>query len=35
VFREDTSLERGSRVIVLLNQIRQNQTPKEGDSLPS
>jgi ribosome-binding factor A len=35
VFREDTSLERGSRVIALLNQIRQNQTPKEGDSLPS
>jgi len=32
VFREDTSLERGSRVIALLNQIRQNQTPKEGDS---
>ncbi|WAS06355.1 30S ribosome-binding factor RbfA [Gloeomargaritales cyanobacterium VI4D9] len=25
VFREDTSLERGSRVIALLNQIRQNQ----------
>jgi len=33
VFREDTSLERGSRVIALLNQIRQNQTAKEGDSL--
>jgi len=35
VFREDTSLERGSRVIALLNQIRQNQTAKEQDSLPS
>ncbi len=32
VFREDTSLERGSRVIALLNQIRQNRTPQEGDS---
>ncbi|WP_448381019.1 30S ribosome-binding factor RbfA [Gloeomargarita sp.] len=27
IFREDTSLERGSRVIALLNQIRQQQTP--------
>jgi ribosome-binding factor A len=27
VFREDRSLERGSRVIALLNQIRQQQPP--------
>ncbi|APB33716.1 ribosome-binding factor A [Gloeomargarita lithophora Alchichica-D10] len=32
VFREDTSLERGSRVIALLNQIRQNHPAEEGES---
>ncbi len=32
VFREDTSLERGSRVIALLNQIRQNPIAEDGES---
>ncbi len=31
VFREDTSLERGSRVIALLNQIRKNQASAEDE----
>ncbi|MEN9215033.1 MAG: 30S ribosome-binding factor RbfA [Gloeomargarita sp. DG02_4_bins_56] len=31
VFREDTSLERGSRVIALLNQIRKNQGSAEDE----
>ncbi len=31
VFREDTSLERGSRVIALLNQIRQNHQAEDNE----
>lgn len=31
IFREDTSLERGSRVIALLNQIRKKAATDEGN----
>jgi ribosome-binding factor A len=32
IFREDRSLERGSRVIALLNQIRQNSIAEDEES---